>query len=543
MEGQIMFLETALEYKERGFSIIPIIEGTKKPLVKWEMYQKQRATKEQIIEWWTKTPNANIGIVTGEISDLFVIDIDTEEGFKNLEGIIPDALVLPTVQTPRGGQHLYFSYPVGSGVTIGVNKIPGTDFRGNGGFVVAPPSVNGTGKPYSWLIPLGDAQLMPPPAAYITKTIFMHGVDTTSCSKFTTNTTQHYTILQKGTRDDDLFYCANQLLKGGRDEGFVRQVMEILADNCNPPFPKNEMEIKILSAVKRGERREHSLMDEVREWILLQEGNFFTTDILQTLQLTTKEDKKNLTVILSRLNNEGIIERHGERRGSYRTKTQDKKEMDLKTESVLDDVDIKLPLQLNDMCVLSPGNIIVVAGSKSAGKTAFMLNVAAFNQNKFDVVYLNSEMSDSEFKKRMKKIMPLSDWNIRAYKCHNDFDDYIESNPKKLYIIDFLEVHDNFYEIAKPIRKVHEKLGESLCFVAIHMKLGNTLGRGGDFSAEKARLYLTMDYIEGERKSKVTIYDAKEPRPPHESVRGMHRMIKIVNGSELHYTPIDNWRW
>ena len=117
------------------------------------------------------------------------------------------------------------------------------------------------------------------------------------------------------------------------------------------------------------------------------------------------------------------------------------------------------------------------------------------------------------------------------------------SEPHKIYIVDYLEVHENFYEIAKPIRKIHEKLGDSLCFIGVQMKAGSTLGRGGDFSAEKARLYLTMDYQESERKSKVTIYDAKEPRPPHESVRGMWRMTKIINGSSLTYSPQDNWKW
>lgn len=59
---------------------------------------------------------------------------------------------------------------------------------------------------------------------------------------------------------------------------------------------------------------------------------------------------------------------------------------------------------LNELCVISPGNVIVTAGSKGSGKSAFMLNIAAANQNDFEVVYLNSEMHETEFKKRLKSM-------------------------------------------------------------------------------------------------------------------------------------------
>ena len=69
-------IDYALKYYEQGFSVIPIIPGQKKPMIKWQPYQNERATPEQIKQWWTETPNANVGIVTGKISDLFVIDLD-----------------------------------------------------------------------------------------------------------------------------------------------------------------------------------------------------------------------------------------------------------------------------------------------------------------------------------------------------------------------------------------------------------------------------------------------------------------------------------
>lgn len=164
------FLKEALRYADMGLSVIPIIPGQKKPMIKWQQYQKTRATKEQITEWWTKTPNANIGIVTGDVSDVFVVDIDTAEGQENLLQYGFESIDCPTVTTPRDGQHLYFKNP-SQKITIGAGIIPGTDFRGNGGFVVAPPSVNGNGKGYVWQKAFDRGALADLPAAYIKKII------------------------------------------------------------------------------------------------------------------------------------------------------------------------------------------------------------------------------------------------------------------------------------------------------------------------------------------------------------------------------------
>lgn len=122
-------LTWALWYLEKmNFSVIPIIPGDKKPLIQWQKYQKERATRDQVVAWWTENPTANVGIVTGEISDLGVIDVDNDEGRKNIEQYIPDSFLAPTVNTPRGGLHYYCRHEKGANNKAGVIK--GTDFRG-----------------------------------------------------------------------------------------------------------------------------------------------------------------------------------------------------------------------------------------------------------------------------------------------------------------------------------------------------------------------------------------------------------------------------
>jgi hypothetical protein len=135
-------LSHALQYAEAGYSVIPVNTNSKKPLIKWTPYQTKRATPEEITEWFSKWPDAGIGLVTGKISNLFVIDADTPEAIAWVESQLPESLVCPIAETPRGGRHYYFSYE-GCSLTVGTQIFPGVDYRGEGGYIIAPPSSKG----------------------------------------------------------------------------------------------------------------------------------------------------------------------------------------------------------------------------------------------------------------------------------------------------------------------------------------------------------------------------------------------------------------
>lgn len=77
-------LSAALSYVKQGFSVIPIQAREKRPLIPWEQYQDRTATDEEIKTWWAKWPDANVEIVTGKISGLVVIDLDSVEAKENL---------------------------------------------------------------------------------------------------------------------------------------------------------------------------------------------------------------------------------------------------------------------------------------------------------------------------------------------------------------------------------------------------------------------------------------------------------------------------
>ena len=163
----------ALYYHSIGLNVIPIkSKGTEKedykmPLLsEWKPYQTKKVTVENINDWWSRWPTANIGLICGSISNLAVLDIDVDKGgLESLEKIAPkefrpDNLTTPTAKTGRigGGLHFYFrcNNPPGK-IT---NLMPGLDFQGEGSYVVAPPSVHFSGNYYTWVKSLSDFEMM-----------------------------------------------------------------------------------------------------------------------------------------------------------------------------------------------------------------------------------------------------------------------------------------------------------------------------------------------------------------------------------------------
>jgi len=136
--------QAVIDYLELGLSVIPV-GGDKKPLIDWKKYQTSPATLDEIDMWLSKWPDMNIGIVTGMISDVVVVDI---ENGGILEGYPPTAMV----KTANNGFHLYYRCPC-EPVKNSVRIRELTDVRGEGGYVVAPPSVLTGGKTYEWIIP------------------------------------------------------------------------------------------------------------------------------------------------------------------------------------------------------------------------------------------------------------------------------------------------------------------------------------------------------------------------------------------------------
>lgn len=111
-------LKAALFYHKTGFSVIPCIPPTmdekgkdiKKPRIEWTEFQTRKADDAEITGWWQKWPDSRVGIVTGKISDLTVLDCDSTDAVQIIEEHLPDNFQVPIAISPRGGRHYYFRH-------------------------------------------------------------------------------------------------------------------------------------------------------------------------------------------------------------------------------------------------------------------------------------------------------------------------------------------------------------------------------------------------------------------------------------------------
>jgi hypothetical protein len=154
MAEQADSANAAERYLARGWSVLPLRPREKRPLVPWAHLQNERPSRDDIAEWFQRWPDANIGIVTGEISRLIALDVDPKHGgdaaLERLERQYGPLSATVEAATGGGGRHLYFAHPGGL-VRNRAGLAQGIDLRGDGGYIVAPPSLHPSGRPYEWV--------------------------------------------------------------------------------------------------------------------------------------------------------------------------------------------------------------------------------------------------------------------------------------------------------------------------------------------------------------------------------------------------------
>lgn len=159
--------EAALDYAKYGYKVFPCVPGGKAPLTK-NGFKDATSSEEQISKWWRTFPNANIGM---PMDGLVAIDVDgaanpwlaaEPERWHEIE-------TAPLSITPRGGRHHIFLQPPGKDWRNTAGKLaPQVDTRGNGGYIVVPPSVVGDAS-YRWANTglCGPSSSIPEPPAWL----------------------------------------------------------------------------------------------------------------------------------------------------------------------------------------------------------------------------------------------------------------------------------------------------------------------------------------------------------------------------------------
>lgn len=241
----------ALEHAKRGRHVFPV-SWDKKPLYPWGPGKPTSATTnpQTISGWWDSHPTALIGIATGP-SGLFVLDVDCKKGAKGMEtmealravlGELPETL---TVTTASGGLHFYFRLTPRleqASIRASAEGFDGVDWRGKGGFVVAPPSRNGQGQwTYHGPAPIADL-----PGEWVEAIL-----EASHAAKVKASGEGGNGIIPEGRRDDELFRIgARYRAQGATPEQVNEYLQEVNRDRCKPPLLPGQVEKIAESASK-----------------------------------------------------------------------------------------------------------------------------------------------------------------------------------------------------------------------------------------------------------------------------------------------------
>lgn len=216
---------------------------------------KNATTRKDWIEaWWKRWPWANVAIATGQLSGIVVVDIDPRHGGNDSlddlfvkNGAFPDTA---EVMTGGGGRHFYFKHP-GIEIRNSAGKLgTGIDVRGDGGYVLAPPSSHITGGMYEWeassepeevglaQMPKWLIDLLAAPAVRPDVSV-LHGKPGESSD------------IADGGRDNFMTACAGAMRRWGMTQSAILAALRVDNEHrCKPPLP-DEALIRISKSVMR----------------------------------------------------------------------------------------------------------------------------------------------------------------------------------------------------------------------------------------------------------------------------------------------------
>jgi hypothetical protein len=238
-------LAAALDYAARGIPVFPVRQN-KAPYTP-RGFKDATCDELTIRGWWQKWPGAGIGIPTGVASGWLVLDVDPRHGggaavARLLEeyGDLPETLL---VETGGGGYHLIFEYPELAALGNSRGRLPeGIDVRGEGGYVVAPPSVLASGKPY-WR--RNDAEPAPVPDWLIK--LLTEEKPATALPAATPRSQAKSgagigLVIAEGGRNATLFRIGTSLRgRGAELHEIEAELLDINAQRCSPPLPESEV--------------------------------------------------------------------------------------------------------------------------------------------------------------------------------------------------------------------------------------------------------------------------------------------------------------
>ncbi len=214
---------------ELGMSLIPVGRN-KRPLLEWKKYQEKPADLREVLKWISLEGFVGFGVVTGKVSGYVVVDIDVKDGsIPRADVLIDDGLPVtldelrtaPVSMTGGGGCHIWFKCPDENIPRNATNVVRGdgyaVDFRGEGGYVVVPPTMHSSGNRYVWnkaTPDVGDARQLPDGlAAFLSKGKQKESEQPQTVTEHAKEFLTKESFIQPGTKHDTLVRLAGKLMR------------------------------------------------------------------------------------------------------------------------------------------------------------------------------------------------------------------------------------------------------------------------------------------------------------------------------------------
>ncbi|NCN42715.1 hypothetical protein GW916_15885, partial [bacterium] len=470
---------------------------------KWGEFQKRRPTTTEVKRWFGNGAKHNVAVVCGSISNnLVVLDCDTEDRFYELAGIICDKLdiddILEFARVSKTGKGYHIWLFVKESVQS--HKFPKLDIKAEGGYVVAPPSLHPGGNYYEFVNPLV-------PIKHIDSLLDI-GIDLAQRKeKETLRQTDNWitkALLGVGEGDrNDICYRLACYFRNSHPIDITETLMLNWNKRNSPPLDDTEVLRTIKSAygrVPHGENvlpplgrggdiyvsKRHnsatnatenatenatmpqSLAGRIEEWIAGTVGWFETGELDRELGISTVANKNNRRNTLLRLEQRGTIERHPKQNKAWRFVNRELEELNYKNIQGSLPLPVTMPLGLTNLVNLYAGNLVVIAGTTNAGKTALALEITRLNNGgEMPVYYFYSEGGAKELRDRLDKCegMAIEEWNFRLFSRSTNFSDVIA--PDCLNVVDYLELVGDFWEVNKHLTAICNRIGNGLAVVCI----------------------------------------------------------------------------
>lgn len=242
------------EYIDSGWSILPVKPDEKRPyMTNWLQYTRTRPGKQLVNNWFNNLSGAGVGLVTGKISGVVVLDVENwcPTPVDELLKKYPTNMI---ARSGGGGVHLFYSYPQNVGrITNRVGIFEGADLRADGGFLVLPPTLHPSGNRYEW-IKRGI------PGAFPMAFLDLESRSPTSNEGWITEALRG---VSEGGRNDTCARLAGYFFKKGLNSDIVEALLMEWNEKNDPPLPVSEVRttIKSIERSHAGAERQFTSVD------------------------------------------------------------------------------------------------------------------------------------------------------------------------------------------------------------------------------------------------------------------------------------------